>query len=449
MNYKRLLKQYKVDMIDLVRRFVQIPSVYDPKTATKEMPFGKSVDDALKFVGQLGERYGFEVDYCDGYATELTIGSGKKLIGIFAHADVVPATGEWSNDPFETVIKDGFMYGRGVSDDKGPFASAFYAVKALKDNNLLGDYRVRIVVGGDEECGSRCLQYYFGKLKKEAPTYGFTPDSAFPLIYGEKAIGNFCPNLNVEIPNVISIEGGLVSNAVCDKVTVKMKKDEKFINYLSENKINFTTDGNDVIFLGKSSHGSMPEFGINAALICLKSLGDFYNIESIKNLGEKLMDTTGKSYNCYSHSDLLKDSTFCVGMIHYEKKKLTLVINYRFSDKENIENTAKKFDECFSTKSDVQKEISEALLYDPNCALVKTLLKAYKKETHDRHAKAECTGGGTYAKHCPNTVAFGAEFPGHESKMHEPDELYSIDDLFLSSVIYARAIVLLGKLNEN
>ena len=449
MNYKRLLKQYKVDMIDTVRRFVEIPSVNNPKTVTKEMPFGKEVDNALKFVGQLGERFGFEVDYCDGYATELTIGSGKKLIGIFAHADVVPATGNWTNDPFKPVIKNNILYGRGVSDDKGPFASAFFAVKALKDNHLIDDYRVRIVVGGDEELGSRCLDYYFGKLKKEAPTYGFTPDSAFPLIYGEKAIGDFMPTLSVDIPNVISIDGGLVSNAVCDKVVLKMKDDSKFINYLNENNIDYLKQNEELIFNGKSSHGSMPHLGINAALICLKSLGEFYNIDSLKKLGEKLMDTSGKSFNCYSHSDLLEDSTFCVGKIHYENKKLQLVVNYRFSEKTNFEETVKEFDKYFSTQSTCDKEVSKPLLYDPNCALVKTLLKAYKKETHDRHAKAMCTGGGTYAKHCPNTVAFGAEFPGHESRMHEPDELYSIDDLFLSSVIYARAIVLLGKLNEN
>lgn len=449
MNYKRLLKQYKVDMIDTLRRFVQIPSVNDPKTVTKEMPFGKSVDDALKFVGELGERFGFEVDYCDGYATELSIGSGKKLIGIFAHADVVPATGNWSSDPFTPVIKDNVMYGRGVSDDKGPFVSAFYAVKALKDNHLIDDYRVRIVVGGDEELGSRCMEYYFHKLNKEAPTYGFTPDSAFPLIYGEKAIGDFSPSLEVEIPNVRYIDGGLVSNAVCDKVVVKMHYDENFVKYLKANGVQFKVEDDGLIFYGKSSHGSMPELGVNAALICLKSLGDFYEVEEIKKLGEKLQDTTGKSFNCFTHSELLEDSTFCVGKIHYENGKLQLVVNYRFSNEVSFEETVKKFDEFFSTKSSCDKDISKALLYDPNCALVKTLLKAYKKVTHDRHAKAMCTGGGTYAKHCPNTVAFGAEFPGHESRMHEPDELFTIDDLFLSAVIYARAIVMLGKLNEN
>lgn len=449
MNYKKIIKIYKEEIIDTTRRFVQIPSVNDPKTTTKNMPFGKGVDDALKFVGQLGERFGFEVDYCDGYATELTIGSGKKLIGIFAHADVVPATGKWSNDPFTPVIKDGYMYGRGVSDDKGPFVSAFYAVKALKDNHLLNDYRIRIVVGGDEELGSRCMEYYFHKLNKEAPTYGFTPDSAFPLIYGEKAIADFKPNLEVEIPDVISINGGLVSNAVCDRVVLKMKNSSKFIEFLRANNVNFTTENDDIIFVGKSSHGSMPELGVNAALICLKSLGDFYNIDSIKLLGEKLMDTSGKSFNCYTHSDLLLDSTFCVGKINYENSKLQLVVNYRFSNDVEFENTVNKFDEFFGTKSTCDKDVSKALLYDPNCALVKTLLKAYKKETHDRHAKAECTGGGTYAKHCPNTVAFGAEFPGHESRMHEPDELFSIDDLMLSAAIYARAIHLLGKLDEN
>lgn len=112
MNYKKLLEPYKVDMLDALRRFVQIPSVYDEKTITKQTPFGKDVDDALTYVARLGERFGFDVDRCDGYATELTIGEGEKTIGIYAHADVVPVTGEWKYGPFVPTIENGNIYGR-------------------------------------------------------------------------------------------------------------------------------------------------------------------------------------------------------------------------------------------------------------------------------------------------------------------------------------------------
>jgi|GEM_PF-6044531 len=103
----------------------------------------------------------------------------------------------------------------------------------------------------------------------------------------------------------------------------------------------------------------------------------------------------------------------------------------------------KKFDEFFATKSEA-REPSPLLLYDPKSTLVKTLLKAYRKETKDKTAPLT-TGGGTYAKHAPNTIAFGALFPGRTSTMHEPDELMPLEDFYLSAIIYARAIDLLGK----
>ncbi len=431
-------------MLDALKRFLIIPSVYE-ESDDKTKPFGKSVDDALKFVGELGERYGFDVDYCDGYATELTIGEGDKLIGIFAHADVVPATGKWSNDPFTPIIKKNKLYARGSSDDKGPLIAAFFAVKALRDNGLLRDYRVRIVVGGDEERGSKCLIHYFDDLKKEAPTYGFTPDSDFPLIYGEKGITDFYTSLDVNLGKIKSIRGGVATNATCDKVKVVMDKDDEFIKFLQDKKINFTIEDDGLTFVGKAVHGSTPELGVNAALIALKEIGDFYHIDNVATLGEKLMDTSGKSFDGYSHSKLLGDTTYCVGIIDYENNKLSFTVNFRYNEKVDPSDFMKKFDAFFKTKSSMKTGVSKVLLYDPKCPLVKTLLKAYRLETNDL-SKPLTTGGGTYAKHAPNTVAFGALFPHAVSTMHEPDEYIDLDDFFMSSVIYAHAIKLLGDL---
>ena len=431
-------------MLDALKRFLIIPSVYE-KSDDKTKPFGKNVDDALKFVGELGERYGFDVDYCDGYATELTIGEGDKLIGIFAHADVVPATGKWTSDPFTPIIKKNKLYARGSSDDKGPLIAALFAVKALRDNGLLRDYRVRIVVGGDEERGSKCLIHYFDDLKKEAPTYGFTPDSDFPLIYGEKGITDFYTSLDVNLGKIKSIKGGVATNATCDKVKVTMDKDDDFIKFLQEKKINFSIEDDGLIFNGKAVHGSTPELGINAALIALKEIGEFYHIDSIACIGEKLMDTTGKSFDGYSHSKLLGDTTYCVGMIDYENNKLSFTVNFRYNEQVDPNEYMQKFDAFFKTKSSMKTGISKVLLYDPKCPLVKTLLKAYRLETNDL-SKPLTTGGGTYAKHAPNTVAFGALFPHAVSTMHEPDEYIDLDDFFMSSVIYAHAIKLLGDL---
>ena len=446
MNYKKLLEPYKIQMFDALRRFVQIPSVYDENSKTKEMPFGKDVNDALAFVADLGERFGFDVDRCDGYATELSIGEGDKLIGIYAHADVVPVTGVWKFGPFVPTIENGNIYGRGTSDDKGPMIAAFYAVKALKDNGLLRNYRAKIVVGGDEERGSSCLDYYFHTLKKEGPTYGFTPDSDFPLIYGEKEIIDFWPSLKIKIPHVKSINGGVATNAVCDRVQIELDDVKEVQNYLEKHNYKFEVEGNKIIVIGKACHGSTPELGINAALITFESLGNVYNVPELTKLAEKLSDTSGKAFGCYYHSDLLKDSTYCIGIVKYDGENLVFSVNLRYPENGNYKDVLTKFDAEFATKSSVKGEPSRHLLFDPKSPLVQTLLKAYQEETGDYKSEVLTTGGGTYAKHATNTIAFGALFPGRESTMHEPNEYMPLDDFYLSAVIYAHAIDLLGKL---
>ena len=441
MDYKKLMKQYYVDMLDVLKRFILIPSVYDEKTKTKDMPFGKDVNDALTFMARLGERYGYDVDRCDGYATEITIGEGEKLISIFAHADVVPAPGEWKYGPFNPVVENNNLYGRGTSDDKGPLIAAFYAAKALYDNSLIKNTRIRFVVGGDEERGSSCLHHYFEVLKKEEPTYGFTPDSDFPLIYGEKGITDFHVRKKIVIPNVKSIKGGVVTNAVCDKCLVEMDKDESFISYLKDNNVEFEQTENGLIFLGKAVHGSTPQFGKNAALNALEMLGKYYHVDELSKIGSELSDTTGKAFDLYSHSELLGDTTYCVGIISYENDELYFTVNFRYNENVKPELYKANFDHHFNVES-TMKEPSNPLLFDPKCDLVSTLLKAYRLETNDMSAPLT-SGGGTYAKHAKNTIAFGALFPNRESTMHEIDEYINLDEFYLSSAIYAHAIKLL------
>lgn len=445
MKYRDYLLEQKDNMIEELKKFVSINSVYDKSTVAKGKPFGEGVSNALEYVAKLGESHGFSVDRCDGYATELTIGAGDKMIGIFAHADVVPATGDWSKPPFECYEKDGKLYGRGTSDDKGPFMSAFYAVLALHQAGLLKNYRVRIVVGGDEERGSGCLDYYFKTLKKPSPTYGFTPDADFPVIYGEKGINDFFPEIDVEIPHVKSIKGGAATNAVCDKVEIELDDTKEVVEYCKKNSIEHLVNGNVVIILGKSAHGSTPELGVNAAIKTLQLLGEIFDVPTLVKLAEGLSYTNGEKFGGFCKTKLMGETTYCVGMISYEKGHLKFSVNFRYPEVVKPVEYIEKFDAYFGTKS-VRGEESHLLFFDPNSKLVKTLMKAYVKETKDRSHGPITIGGGTYAKHCENTVAFGALFPGRESIMHQPDEFMPIKDIHDSAFIYARAIYLLGKL---
>ena len=255
------VKKYYELAITNLQKWININSIYDESTASKDKPFGEGVSNALKFIGALAEKDGFDVDYCDGYATEISFGNGP-LIAIYAHADVVPVSGNWIYPPFSGHIEDEIMYGRGTSDDKGPGIASYYALKALKDLSLINGYRVTLVIGGNEESGSRCLEYYFNELHKPYPEYGFTPDGEFPLIYGEKAIATYSVRLEKRFDKIESIKGGVVINSVIDEASAVLNElpdINKIEEYCKNNSLKYSLEGNKLTFFGKASHGSLPK----------------------------------------------------------------------------------------------------------------------------------------------------------------------------------------------
>ena len=102
------------------------------------------------------------------------------MVGILAHIDVVEAGPGWETPPFQAVIKDGRIYGRGSLDDKGPVVSSLYAMKYIVDNGLLPDeWSIRLIVGADEEEGLRCIDFY-NEHAERMPDVSFVPDGYFP-----------------------------------------------------------------------------------------------------------------------------------------------------------------------------------------------------------------------------------------------------------------------------
>lgn len=84
----------------------------------------------------------------------------KKTLLFYGHYDVVDAEDtkdghqRWSADPFSLHPLNGYLYGRGVTDNKGPILAALYAVTELVENDALA-CNVIFLIEGDEEAGSR------------------------------------------------------------------------------------------------------------------------------------------------------------------------------------------------------------------------------------------------------------------------------------------------------
>ena len=80
-------------------------------------------------------------------------GDGAPLLLLLGHTDVVP-TGPldaWSSPPFEPVIRDGYLYGRGASDMKGGVAAMVTAVERFVERRPAHDGSIALLLTSDEE----------------------------------------------------------------------------------------------------------------------------------------------------------------------------------------------------------------------------------------------------------------------------------------------------------
>jgi len=203
------------DIIRDIKAVVDIPSV---KSEAKEgAPFGVEVRRALGKALEIGERMGFKTVNCGDYLgyAEL-VGEKEEYIGTIAHLDVVPAGNGWNTDPYDMVVKDGYLMGRGVVDNKGPLILTYYMGKFFKDLGTTLPYSLRMMAGCDEESGMEDVEYYIRHY--EEPVFLFTPDSEFPLCNGEKGClcGNFT-SLPFKDGAIVDFGGGMAHNAVADQ----------------------------------------------------------------------------------------------------------------------------------------------------------------------------------------------------------------------------------------
>ena len=76
-------------------------------------------------------------------------------VTVYGHYDVVSVKEEcWDSPPFQVTGKDGYLYGRGVTDNKGPVLAMMFAVKELIDEGRL-PVHVNFLIEGEEECDSQ------------------------------------------------------------------------------------------------------------------------------------------------------------------------------------------------------------------------------------------------------------------------------------------------------
>lgn len=437
------------EIVESLQKLIRCESVRDEACAPNA-PFGKGCRDALDSVLALCKEQGFECTDMDGYIGFADFGSGDETLGILTHVDVVPAGEGWSSPAYEANIIDGVMIGRGTLDDKGPAITAIYALAAVKEAGYEFRRKVRLLFGCDEECGMGCLKHYIEH--QPLPDMAFSPDADYPVVNSEKNI--YHGVFTKKFPSSLSFEAGTVANAVPASAVVKAKFCLDAVKAAAAEHADWfdiQEDGSGVVITAKgvAAHASMPEAGKNAIQRMIWLLNklplegeDKAAIDGLYNALK--LDYYGESLDL-DRSDDSGRLTLNAGLMSWNEEGFALTLDIRAPISVTHELLKEKLIAGFSPFGAelTEDSFSQGYCLSEDSEIVKKLMEVYFKRTGDP-TPPKRLGGGTYARHLKNAVAFGPERANRENRIHMTDEAIHIVDLIDNTKIIADAIIALA-----
>lgn len=395
-----------------LKAFIAIPTIRSSKEINA--PFGLGIKAGFQFIIDIAKREGLSYKYLEGYALHVEYGQGQ-IFGFLNHIDTVgiDQPEEWLTDPFEMVIKDDYLYGRGVNDNKGPLLGILYMLIALKRLNIQVNQKIRLIIGGAEETTWEGIRYYF---EREAmPKLAISPDGNFPIVNCEKGVRYYHLTGYEENDLIKHIKSIGDYTKVCNHVEV-------------------TDSMGTHIFKGQSAPSRHPSQGESSIL---KMFDVYLNSLKIFDLADAF----------YKDMNERKDFTCNISECHYDGHKYDLHFDLRWASdivEEEVDCLVKA-----AFQSDVQiLEMSKRRLYiAPDDPFIGSLKEAYYEVT-GKTAELLTKGGASYARVLDKGIAFGPCFPGELSNQHQPNEKQSLSGLYKALEIYYNMLIKCGVLNE-
>ena len=462
--YRKEIEQYiedhKQEMIEDIFTLCRIDSQKMPYE--EGMPYGKGPARALTEALSIAERYGFAVTNYDNYVGTADFNDKEKQLDILAHLDVVPAGEGWKvTEPFEPILKDGKLFGRGTADDKGPAMAALYGMRAVKELGIPLTRNVRLILGTDEECGSSDLVHYYG-IEKEAPM-SFSPDAAYPVTNVEKGglaghfTGSFEPS--DKLPKLVSLEAGIKVNVVPGKAygivegLERSVMDEVAKQVEEETGVRFdletTESATKITAIGTGAHAAHPDDGNNALTGLLTyltrlPLAPCGQVTVLHKLLELIPhgDVHGAGLGIAMEDAISGKLTLAFSLLKVTEDQLDGTFDSRCPLCSNEENVLKVVKDKMASIGLIleNKSMKKPHYVDGESDFVKTLLKVYEEYT-GRKGECQSMGGGTYVHNLENGVAFGASMPETDNRIHGADEFAILEELVVSAKMFAQVIV--------
>ncbi len=428
------------------------------------MPYGEGPAEALACADSMLTAHGLKTANFENRVLTADLNDGPPELGIIAHLDVVEAGDGWKTEPFELSMSEHgeVLYGRGVSDDKGPAVAAMYAMYAARELAPDLPKSCRLILGSAEETGMDDLEQY-GKQHFYPPSV-FSPDADYPVINTEK--GHFIPAFSASwaeshtLPRVVSVTGGKVPNIVPHLATAVLEGiDPQIVGDVCARvsgetgvslAVSQSADGNvTVTASGTAAHASVPDKGKNAqsalitALVSLP-MAECEGFAKLRALAGLLPfgDCSGSTLGIEMSDSISGDLTACFSVFSYCLTGMKGLIDIRTplcADGTDIDaDVAARFSAA-GIDSDVSHR--EPGHHTPaDSRIVKTLLDIYEDYT-GKTGECLAVGGLTYVHNISGGVAFGCTMPGYDSNIHAANECIPLSDLVLSAKMFTMAII--------
>ncbi|WP_166220997.1 dipeptidase [Pseudomonas atagonensis] len=478
--------KYGKAALETLRELVEIPTFRKEGVAQHDNPEFIKIADKIK---SLAESFNLNFRNVDNRVYEISLeGKGDEVVGIHAHADVVPVTPEnWvlkdgtKLDPFKVTLIGDRMYGRGTEDDKNGIVVAMYAMKVIKEEKLPLARNFKLLVDTTEETTGDAIPYYFEH--NPTPAYNMALDGGYPVVIAEKGYGTVMANFakrkgEGKGAEITAMTGGLATNQIPSVSVVTLVTDKPAelaaslqkagTAYAKANggdfQVSAKVDGKDVKLsvTGVSAHSSEPESGVNPVarmLVFINSLDGKVALKhnqftdaaryAADNWG---LDYQGKKLGVGFSDAFMGPLTTSLTYVGEDDKAFKLAVNLRVPKGKSPEKLKAEIADKLSAwtkKTHVavafDYSIAEPMYRNPEGEWVKALLAVSTENLGMKH-EFGTSAGATSVHELPNGVQFGLARPEVKYTGHTDGEFKTVDQFMLDLQIVTEMMGRIGQL---
>ena len=440
-------------------------------------------------IQDLAKAFNLNFRNIDNRVYEISLeGASDEVVGIHAHADVVPVTPEnWvlkdgtKLDPFKVTLIGDRMYGRGTEDDKNGIVVAMYAMKVIKEEKLPLARTFKLLVDTTEETSGDAIPYYFEH--NPTPQYNLALDGGYPVVIAEKGYGTVMATFprrkgEGKGAEIIAMTGGMATNQIPSASVATFVSDKPAelaaslqkagTEYAKNNGGDFDVSakvvGKEVklTVTGVSAHSSEPESGINPVARMLELIHSVDGKIALKhnhitdaaryasdNWG---LDYLGGKLGVGFADDFMGPLTTSLTFVGLDDKAFKLAVNLRVPKgkspetlKKEIADKLSAWDKQAKVKVSFTYSVAEPMYRNPEGEWVKALLAVASENLGMEH-KFGTSAGATSVHELPNGVQFGLARPEVKYTGHTDNEFKTVDQFLLDLQIVTEMMGRVGQL---